>query len=67
MLKLEVEPKVTGDYDLSGIPVKQQRHFAYVCDCMTHQLTTVRHNKITMGKANYFCRKCDGQLNQQPA
>ena len=67
MLKLGVEPKVTGNYDLSGIPVKQQRRFVYVCNCMTHQLTTVRHNKITTGKAHYFCQKCDGQLNQQPA
>ncbi len=65
MHKLGVEPKVTGNYDLSGIPVKQQRRFAYVCGCMMHQLTTIRHNKISTGKTHYFCQKCDGQLNRQ--
>ncbi|NOY71048.1 MAG: metallopeptidase (SprT family) [Gammaproteobacteria bacterium] len=63
MHKLGVEPNVTGNYDLSGIPIKQQHRFSYVCDCMTHQLTTTRHNKIIAGKARYFCQKCDQQLN----
>ncbi len=63
MHKLGVEPKVTGNYDLSGIPIKQQHRFSYACDCMTHQLTTTRHNKIIAGKARYFCQKCDQQLN----
>lgn len=62
MHKLGAEPKVTGNYDLSGIPLKRQRRFAYICNCMTHQLTTVRHNKISMGKAHYFCQKCNGPL-----
>lgn len=66
MHTLGAEPRVTGNYDLSGIPVKRQRRFTYNCDCMTHQLTTVRHNKITAGKAHYFCRKCDGKLIQDP-
>jgi len=65
MHKLGVEPRVTGNYDLAGIPVKQQRRFAYNCDCMTHQLTTVRHNKISRGKAQYFCKKCGDRLNRQ--
>jgi len=67
MHTLGAEPKVTGNYDLSGIPLKRQRRFTYTCDCMTHQLTTVRHNKITTGKAHYFCQKCDGRLNQKLA
>lgn len=58
MCKLGAEPKVTGDYDLSGITVKRQRRFHYNCACMEHQLTTVRHNKILRQKAQYFCRKC---------
>jgi len=63
MHTLGVAPKVTGNYNLSGIPLKQQRRFAYACGCMTHQLTTTRHNKIITGKARYYCRKCDRQLN----
>ncbi len=65
MYTLGVEPKVTGNYDLSGIPLKRQRRFAYLCGCMTHQLTTVRHNKIASGKAHYFCQKCNGPLSRQ--
>ncbi len=65
MHTLGVEPKVTGNYNLSGIPLKQQRRFAYACGCMTHQLTTTRHNKIITGKARYYCRKCDRQLSQK--
>jgi SprT protein len=67
MYKLGAEPKVTGDYDLSGIPVKRQHRFTYACDCMTHQLTTTRHNRITQEKARYFCRKCHGTLKHQSA
>ena len=66
MHTLEAEPRVTGDYDLSGIPVKRQRRFNYVCDCMTHQLSTVRHNKIAKGQSQYFCRRCKRKLLQQP-
>lgn len=64
MHKLGAEPRVRGDYDLSGIPVKRQRRFTYICDCMSHQITTVRHNKITAGKAHYFCKKCHSLLSQ---
>ena len=66
MRTLGAEPRVTGDYDLSGIPVKRQRRFNYVCDCMTHQLSTVRHNKIVKGQSQYFCRRCERKLLQQP-
>ena len=65
MHALGAEPRVTGNYDLSGITVKRQRRFSYICDCMTHQLTTVRHNKIMNGKAHYSCRKCGEALMQQ--
>lgn len=64
---LGAEPRVTGNYDLSGISVRRQRRFNYSCDCMTHQLTTVRHNKIAKGQSQYFCRKCDGKLLHQPS
>ena len=64
MKMLGAEPQVTGNYDLSGIPVKRQRRFRYVCDCTAHELTTVRHNRILSRKSQYFCRKCKGKLTQ---
>lgn len=60
-----VAPKVTGDYDLTGVPVKRQRRFDYSCACMTHQLTTTRHNKVLKNKASYACQKCGEVLKQQ--
>lgn len=64
MQTLGAAPKVTGNYDLSGISVKRQRRFSYICDCMTHELTTVRHNRILNNKSHYFCLKCNGRLVQ---
>jgi SprT protein len=65
MHTLGVEPRVTGDYDLSGVPVKRQRRLDYSCDCMTHSLTMTRHNKILKSKASYYCQKCAGLLKLQ--
>ena len=64
MHTLGAEPRVTGDYDLSGIPVKRLRRFKYVCNCTAHELTTVRHNRILRRKSQYFCLKCKGKLTQ---
>ena len=65
MQVLGVKPQVTGSYNLDGIPVKRQRRFDYECGCMTHQITTTRHNKILHGKTGYRCQKCDGVLKQK--
>ncbi len=62
MQSLGVEPRVTGDYDLTGIAVKRQQRFDYHCDCMSHKLTTTRHNKVLNGYAHYLCRKCKSPI-----
>lgn len=62
MLALGAEPCVTGNYDLSGIPVRKQKRHSYQCDCDVHQISTVRHNKILQGSAHYFCRKCKSPI-----
>ena len=62
MLSLEVEPSVTGCYDLSGIPVRKQKRHSYQCDCTVHQISPVRHNKVLRGKAHYYCRKCKSPI-----
>lgn len=58
MSLFDVEAEVTSDYDISFIPLNQQRRFEYSCECMSHQLTTTRHNKVQKRKAVYSCRKC---------
>lgn len=62
MQVLGAAPCVTGDYDLSGVPVRRHRRFAYRCECDTHQLSTRRHNQVHRGKAAYRCRHCGVQL-----
>jgi len=57
-----VEPKVTGSFDLTGIPVKQYQKFAYSCSCKTHQLSAIRHRRQSSGMADYYCRACKQRL-----
>jgi SprT protein len=58
MLLFKAEPKATGNYDLTGIPVRRQKKHDYKCDCKTHRISTIRHNKIMTGTAVYLCRSC---------
>ena len=62
MLSFGAEPKATGNYDLSGIPLRKQRRHAYRCSCTQHQISSVRHNKMRLGKARYYCRYCKSAL-----
>lgn len=56
------EPRVCGNYDLEGIPVRRQRRFDYVCSCRSHELTTVRHRRVLYQRMKYFCRYCKDEL-----
>ncbi len=62
MVSLGADPIATGSYDLHGIPLRQQQRHIYRCTCTTHQISTIRHNKIRDGKASYYCRKCNSTL-----
>lgn len=57
-----VSPRRTFDCDLSGIPQRQYRRYAYRCDCREHALTAIRHNRVLRGTMRYFCRQCGGCL-----
>ena len=46
MRALGASPRVSGRYDLSGLPLRRQQRFAYRCDCSSHQLSAVRHNRV---------------------
>ncbi len=56
------DPAVTNDFDLSGIPRRQERRFAYHCGCREHAVSTRRHNLMRKGRARYQCLKCGGEL-----
>ena len=48
---------VTHALDVSDIPRKRQRQWAYRCTCAEHRLSTTRHNRVLQG-ARYYCRRC---------
>lgn len=58
MLDFGVEPRATGRYDLTGVPVRRQSRFSYRCGCRAHQVSSSRHNKICRGAVAYYCRHC---------
>ena len=58
----EVLPTVRANYDLSGTPQRNTRHYPYQCQCRDVQLTAHRHNKIIRGQQRYFCRDCHQEL-----
>ena len=53
-----VESKVTGSFDLTGIPIKQYQRFSYSCGCKIHQLSLIRHRRVQSGQAEYRCKDC---------
>lgn len=53
-----VEPKVTGDFDLAGIPTKRYQRIDYNCGCKTHRLSIIRHRRVESGQAEYRCKDC---------
>lgn len=67
MQAMGADPRVTADYDLSGIPVRRQRRFVYRCACREHRLSTCRHNRIHRGAMRYFCRACGDELIRSTA
>ncbi len=58
MCRLGAKPTVTCRYDLSGVPQRRQRRFNYSCECTTHALSAIRHNRVQRGQGYYTCRQC---------
>ena len=67
MLDFGARPKATGDYDLTGIPMRQYTKYAYKCGCRTHQLTSVRHKRIVQRGYQYRCQYCQSFIESDLA
>lgn len=52
------------NYDLSKVKTRQYRRFTYQCNCRSHQLTSIRHNRVLSGY-RYVCKTCKQQLSYQ--
>ncbi len=58
---LGVIAKRTHSFDIHSV---QDKTWLYHCHCRQHLLTIRRHNRVTQGKAKYWCHYCKGQLIQ---
>ena len=62
MRALGAEPRVRSTLDMTGLPGRHYRQFHYDCGCTSHQLSSIRHNKVRRGQAVYRCRQCGDVL-----
>jgi len=37
---------------------RKVKRYTYKCNCQTHELTVIRHNRVVRGEQSYFCKKC---------
>lgn len=51
-------------YDVSKLNTRRYRRFAYECSCRSHQLTSIRHNRVLSGYS-YVCKSCKQPLSYQ--
>jgi SprT protein len=60
----EADVKRCHNYDVSVVKsVKAKKTFSYACNCMTHELTIIRHNRSMRG-TSYRCNKCGATLKK---
>lgn len=57
-----VPANATCQLDISDLPQKRLKRYIYHCQCSQHELTSIRHNRIVRGVANYACPKCQTRL-----
>ena len=48
-------------FDTRQSKSRQLRQFDYRCGCRSHQLSSIRHNRVTRGQV-YLCRQCGQSL-----
>ena len=58
MVAFGVEPSVTSNLPLDGIPQRRVTRVEYRCGCGSHQLGVRRHNRVLRGESYYRCRRC---------
>jgi SprT protein len=50
-------------YDVSRSTRRTLKRFPYQCECQTHELSSIRHNRVLQGQ-RYHCVKCSQPLKQ---
>lgn len=62
MRRFGIEPRVTHDTCLDGLPLRRSRRYTYECRCRTHGLGPQRHGAISRGQRSYHCLNCGERL-----
>ncbi|HEB96614.1 MAG TPA: hypothetical protein ENI96_09325 [Sedimenticola thiotaurini] len=65
MILFGADPKRCHDYDLAQVRQRRMRRFSYRCDCRSHRISAIRHNRMLRGQV-YLCRHCGGALRPDP-
>jgi len=60
MNKLGVVPERCHSYTVPK-STRKLKYYDYKCDCMTHNISSIIHNRILKGQKRY-CKKCKGIL-----
>lgn len=55
-------PERCHHYDVTNAQVRKVERHPYHCACRTFELSSVRHNKVRKGTAQYKCRCCNQVL-----
>jgi SprT protein len=49
-------------HEFNTVPARNVKKYLYKCSCMTHKISSIKHNRIFNGKQNYICCKCKSRL-----
>ncbi|MBK1644746.1 hypothetical protein CKO25_08810 [Thiocapsa imhoffii] len=53
-----VEPARCHNFDVSCLRTRVVARFRYRCACTTHELSSIRHQRIRRHGIRYLCRRC---------
>lgn len=56
----------THQFNTDNSVTRKYQRFSYRCECKDHALTSIRHNRIQAGKAQYHCKSCGSALTYLP-
>jgi SprT protein len=66
MRRFGVEPSRCHGYDVSRLRTRSLQRFTYRCGCGTHEISSIRHNRVRTHGTVYICRHCLQPLQPAP-
>lgn len=57
-----LEPAVTHQFEVQSARDIKRYSYACACEGKEHALSSIRHNKVVKGTANYLCKSCQQLL-----